>query len=73
MVYGLFLVISEVYLQIWYRYLTSGIRALSLAGVVGSYFLFLQIIFSEKKKEGRDIPDISSIFLCKICRKGLYI
>jgi hypothetical protein len=58
--------------DIWF--LTSGIRALSLAGVVGNYFLFLQIFFfSEKKKEGRDIPDIFSIFMCKICRKGLYI
>jgi hypothetical protein len=27
MVYGLFLVIYEVYLQIWFRYLTIGIRA----------------------------------------------
>jgi hypothetical protein len=52
-------------------FLTIGIRALSLAGVVGKYFLFLQIFFLEKKKEGRDIPDIFSIFLCKICRKGL--
>jgi hypothetical protein len=60
-----------LYSGIWF--LTSGIRALSRAGVVGNYFLFLQIFFSEKKKEGRDIPDIFSIFLCKICRKGLYI
>ena len=55
--------IIEVYLQIRYRYLTIHIRALSLAGVVGNYFLFLQKFFSEKKKEGRDIPDIFSIFL----------
>jgi hypothetical protein len=63
------------YISDLFRYLTSGIRALSRAGVVGNYFLFLQIFFffSEKKKEGRDIPDIFSIFLCKICRKGLYI
>jgi hypothetical protein len=76
MVNGLWFILGiiEVYLQIWYRYLTIGIRALSLAGVVGNYFLFLQIFFfSEKKKEGRDIPDIFSIFMCKICRKGLYI
>jgi hypothetical protein len=58
-------------LGIWF--LTIGIRALSLGGVVGKYFLFLQIFFSEKKKEGRDIPEVFSIFLCKICRKGLYI
>jgi hypothetical protein len=50
---------------------TIGIRALSLVGVVGKYFLFLQIFFSEKKKEGRDIPKIFSIFLCKIFRNRL--
>jgi hypothetical protein len=59
-VYSVFVVIIFVDL---FRFLTSGIRALSLAGVVGNYFLFLQIFFSEKKKEGRDIPDIFSIFL----------
>ena len=37
-------------------FLTSGIRALSLADIVGKYFLFLQIFFSEKKKESHDIP-----------------
>jgi hypothetical protein len=51
-VYSVFVVIIFVDL---FRFLTSGIRALSLAGVVGKYFLFLQIFFSEKKKEGRDI------------------
>ena len=59
-VYSIFLVIILVDL---FRFLTSGIRALSLAGVVGKYFLFLQNFFSEKKKESRDIPDIFSIFL----------
>jgi hypothetical protein len=44
-------------------FLTIGIRTLSLGRVVGKYFLFLQIFFSEKKKEGRDIPDIFSIFM----------
>jgi hypothetical protein len=65
MVNGLWFILGiiEVYLQIWYRYLTSGIRALSLADIVGKYFLFLQIFFSEKKKEGRDIPEIFSIFM----------
>jgi hypothetical protein len=47
--------------SIWF--LTSGIRALSLADIVGKYFLFLQIFFSEKKKEGRDIPEIFGIFM----------
>jgi hypothetical protein len=53
----------EVYLQIWFRFLTIGIRALSLADIVGKYFLFLQIFFSEKKKEGRDIPEVFGIFM----------
>ena len=59
-----------LYLQISIWFLTSGIRALSRAGVVGNYFYFCRF-FSEKKKEGREIPDIFSIFLWKICRKGL--
>jgi hypothetical protein len=43
-------VVVLLYSGIWF--LTSGIRALSRAGVVGKYFLFLQIFFSEKKKRG---------------------
>jgi hypothetical protein len=50
MVYGLFLVIYEVYLQIWFRYLTIGIRALSLAKEGKICFLFLQNFFLGKKK-----------------------
>jgi hypothetical protein len=48
-VYSVFVVIIFVDL---FRFLTSGIRALSLADIVGKYFLFLQIFFSEKKKRG---------------------
>jgi hypothetical protein len=59
-VYSVFVVIIFVDL---FRFLTSGIKALSLADIVGKYFLFLQIFFSEKKKEGRDIPEIFGIFL----------
>jgi hypothetical protein len=76
MVNGLWFILGiiEVYLQIWYRYLTSGIRALSLGiQLWATIFYFCRFFFSEKKKEGRDIPDIFSIFMCKICRKGLYI
>jgi hypothetical protein len=51
MVYGLFLVILEVYLQIWYRYLTIGIRALSLAKEGKICFLFLQFFFFLGKKK----------------------
>jgi hypothetical protein len=50
MVYGLLLVISEVYLQIYYMYLTIGIRALSLAKEEKICFLFLQNVFLGKKK-----------------------
>jgi hypothetical protein len=65
-------VVVILYPGIWY--LTSGIRALSLAGVVGKYFYFCRFFFSsEKKNEGRAIPEIFSTFLCKICRKRLYI
>jgi hypothetical protein len=36
--------------SIWF--LTSGIRALSLADIVGKYFLFLQIFFFGEEKRG---------------------
>jgi hypothetical protein len=52
MVYGFFLVISKVYLQIWYRYLTIGIRALSLAKEGKICFLFFAEFFSREEKEG---------------------
>jgi hypothetical protein len=48
-VYSVFVVIIFVDL---FRFLTSGIRALSLAGVVGNYFLFLQIFFFGEEKRG---------------------
>jgi hypothetical protein len=37
-----------------YWFLTIGIRALSRAGVVGNYFLFLQIFFGEEKRGPRN-------------------
>jgi hypothetical protein len=42
-------------------FLTSGIRALSLAGVVGNYFLFLQIFFFRRRgpRHSRDFQYIS--------------
>jgi hypothetical protein len=40
------------YISYLYWFLTSGIRALSLAGVVGNYFLFLQIFFFGEEKRG---------------------
>jgi hypothetical protein len=48
-VYSVFVVII---FQIYYWFLTIGIRALSLAGVVGNYFLFLQIFFFGEEKRG---------------------
>jgi hypothetical protein len=48
-VYSVFVVIILVDL---FRFLTSGIRALSRAGVVGNYFLFLQIFFFGEEKRG---------------------
>jgi hypothetical protein len=70
-VYSVFVVIIFVYL---FRFLTSGIRALSLIDIVDKYFLFLQIFFfEEEKKEGHDIPEIFCIFMCKFCRNRLYI
>jgi hypothetical protein len=48
-VYSVFVVIIFSYL---FRFLTIGIRALSLAKVVGNYFLFLQIFFFGEEKRG---------------------
>jgi hypothetical protein len=52
MVIGLWFILGiiEVYLHIWYRYLTIGIKALSLAKEGNIFFLFLQIYFLGKKK-----------------------
>jgi hypothetical protein len=50
-----------LYSGIWF--LTIGIRALSLAGVVGNYFYFCRFFFSEQKKEGRDILEVFGTFL----------
>jgi hypothetical protein len=56
-----------------FRVLTSGIRALSLGKHCGQIFFIFADLFSEQKKEGRDILKVFGIFMCKICRKGLYI
>jgi hypothetical protein len=52
MVYGLFLGYFEVYLHIWYRYLTSGIIALSLAkeGKIFFFFSFAEFFLGKKKR-----------------------
>jgi hypothetical protein len=61
-VYSIFVVIIFSYI---FRFLTSGIKAVSLADIVGKYFLFLQFFFffRRRKKEGRNIPEIFGIFI----------
>ena len=51
-----------------FGFLTSGIRALSRAGVVGNYFLFLQIFFSEKR--AATFQKFSVYFGAKFVEKG---
>jgi hypothetical protein len=65
-VYSVFVVIVFVYL-LWF--LTSGIRALSLAGVVGNYFLFLQIFFFSEKRAAT-FQTFSIYFCTKFAEKG---
>jgi hypothetical protein len=67
-VYLVFVVIILVDI---FRFLTIGIRALSLGRNCGQIFFFWRIFFL--KKQGRDIIEVFSTFLCKICIKGLYI
>jgi len=52
MVNGLWFILGiiEVYLQIWYRYLTIGIRALSLAKEGKICFLFAEFFLGKKKR-----------------------
>jgi hypothetical protein len=51
-------------------YLTSGIRALSRARVVGNYFLFLQIFFRRRKKRAATFQKFSVYFCTKFPEKG---
>jgi hypothetical protein len=66
-VYSVFVVIIFVDL---YWYLTSGIRALSLAGVVGNYFLFLQIFFRRRKKRAATFQTFSVYLCAKFAENG---
>jgi hypothetical protein len=66
-VYLVFVVI--IFLDL-FKFLTSGIRAISLANIVGKYFLFLEIFFFLKKKEGYDIPDFFGYFYEKFAKIG---
>jgi hypothetical protein len=67
-VYSVFVVIIFVDL---FRFLTSGIRALSRAGVVGNYFLFLQIFFFRRRKKRAATFQTFSVYFCeKFVEKG---
>jgi hypothetical protein len=58
--YSVIVVIIFVYL---FRFLTSGIRALSLGRHCGQIFFIFADFFSEKKKEGREILEVFGIFI----------
>jgi hypothetical protein len=59
-VYSVFVVIIFVDL---FGYLTIGIRALSLADIVGKSFLFLQIFFRRKKRGPRHYRNFRYIYV----------
>jgi hypothetical protein len=70
-VYSVFVVDYIGRSGIWF--LTSGIRALSRAGVVGNYFLFLQIFFfffRRRKKRAATFQTFSVYFCAKFAEKG---
>ena len=52
------------------RSITSGIRALSRAGVVDNYFLFLQIFFRRRKKRAATFQTFLVYFCTKFPEKG---
>jgi hypothetical protein len=51
-IYCVFSICGDYICRSIHWFLTSGIRALSRAGVVGNYFLFLQIFFFGEEKRG---------------------
>jgi hypothetical protein len=58
-VYSVFVVIIFVDL---FRFLTSGIKALSLVDIVGKYFFIFADFFSEKKKRAATFQKLSVYF-----------
>jgi hypothetical protein len=54
-------------------FLKSGIRALSRAGVVGNYFLFLQIFFGEEKRGPRHSRNFQYISVKNLYKRVLYL
>jgi hypothetical protein len=70
-VYSVFLVIIFVDL---FRFLTSGIRALSRAGVVGNYFYFCRFIFFGEEKRGpRPSINFQYIFVQNLQKRVIYL
>jgi choline-glycine betaine transporter len=63
-VFYIVLVIFVVFLYASIWFLTSGIRALSLADIVGKYFLFLQIFFFRRRKKRVVTFQKFSVYLC---------
>jgi hypothetical protein len=59
------------YSYIWF--LTSGIRALSLARSVGNFFFFFLHIFSEKKKRDATFWTIYVYFCAKFAEMVVYL
>jgi hypothetical protein len=70
-VYSVFVVI--IFLDLL-RFLTSGIRALSLADIVGKYFLFLQIfVFEEEKRGPRHSSNFQYISVQNLKKQVVYL
>ena len=66
MVNGLWFIVGiiEIYFQIWYRYLTIGIRALSLGIHCGEiFFIFADFFFEEEKRGPRHSRHFQYIFV----------
>jgi hypothetical protein len=73
MVNGLWFILGiiEVYLQIWFRYLTSGIRALSLGRHCGQiFFIFADFFFRRRKKRAATFLKFLVYFCAKFVEKG---
>jgi hypothetical protein len=61
-----------LYSGLWF--LTIGIRALSRAGVVGNYFLFLQIFFfRRRKKRAATFQTFSVYFVQNLQKRVVYL
>jgi hypothetical protein len=61
-----------LYLGIWF--LTIGIKALSRVGVVGNYFLFLQIFFfGEEKRRPRHSRHFQHISMKNLQKRVVYL